>query len=89
MCLLNQVGYHASSVGTLFSPLLTPPFCGQQDHHCSSESCNGGGVCLRHGRGHYKRSPQAGSWKTGKLHLLMDAGYCIHGDGNLQKWKGK
>lgn len=89
MCLLNQVGCYASSLGTLFSPLLTPPFCGQQDRQCSSESCNGGRVCIRHGRGNYKRSPQAVSWQTGKLHLLMDARYCIHGAGNLQKWKGK
>lgn len=42
MCLLNQVGYYASSVGTLSSPLLTLPFCEQQDRHCSSESCSGG-----------------------------------------------
>lgn len=44
---------------------------------------------MRHGRGNYKRSPQAFSWKAGKLPLLVDASYCIHGAGNLQKWKGK
>lgn len=83
------MGCYASSVGTLSSPLLTPPFCGRQDRHCSSGSYNGGGECIRHGRGNCKRSPQAVSWKAGKLHLLVDASYCIHGAGNLQKWKGK
>lgn len=29
------------------------------------------------------------AWKTGKLHLLMDASYCIHWAGNLHIWKGK
>lgn len=39
---IKPSGVFASSVGPLFSPLLTPPFCGRQDWHCSSESGNGG-----------------------------------------------
>lgn len=49
----------------------------------------GGGAYITHGRGNYKRSPQAVSSEAGKLHLLVDASYCIHGAGNRQEWKGK